>query len=434
MKNFVTGILPFCTLFVCFESKAQLTTITWESTNSGNSEVRVLRSTSSNIVFAGTNQGVFKSADEGLTWINCTYPQMQTDIEDIYISVNDEIWVGTRSGLFLSSDTGNTWTVAYSSDTASEVRRIIVDRSGKIFIGVQDSASNGSYRSVFVSQDTGQRWTEINDGIMGFSRVNSFLTDTSGLVYALAGSGLIEYDILYSWDSLNQLWSFVYSFAPSVLVNNIKANDNNVFVAATGVFMMMSYDAGISWSYGGLYYNNCVSLDIRSDSTVIAGTTWNGVYVSYDLGNTWNQDTIGLPQNPLVPALVDPILSLCSDTGGRLFAGTRDSGIYRSTQLVTSARDGEGKGTRPNAISLLQNYPNPFNPFTTIKFDLPISSDVRLSVYDLLGREVAVLVNEMKEAGYHQVTFDASDLSSGVYFYRLQAGDVVQTRRLLLLR
>jgi hypothetical protein len=83
---------------------------------------------------------------------------------------------------------------------------------------------------------------------------------------------------------------------------------------------------------------------------------------------------------------------------------------------------------------LQQNYPNPFNPSTTIKFELPTSSVVRLSVYDVLGREVSVLVNERREAGFHEVKFDGSGLSSGVYFYRIQAGNFVETKKLVLLR
>jgi hypothetical protein len=83
---------------------------------------------------------------------------------------------------------------------------------------------------------------------------------------------------------------------------------------------------------------------------------------------------------------------------------------------------------------LIQSYHNPFNPSTTIKYELPKSSAVRLSVFDILGREVSVLVNERRVAGVYQVKFDGSNLASGVYFYRLQAGDFVQTKRLLLLK
>ncbi len=82
----------------------------------------------------------------------------------------------------------------------------------------------------------------------------------------------------------------------------------------------------------------------------------------------------------------------------------------------------------------MQNYPNPFNPSTTIAYALPKSSDVRLSVCDMLGREASVLVNERKDAGVHEVKLHASGLASGVYVYRLQAGEFVQTRKLVLLQ
>jgi hypothetical protein len=88
----------------------------------------------------------------------------------------------------------------------------------------------------------------------------------------------------------------------------------------------------------------------------------------------------------------------------------------------------------PGSFNLQQNYPNPFNPSTTIKFELPRASQVTLTVYDILEREVSVLVNERKNAGVYEVKFDGANLASGVYFYRLQAGTYVETRKLLLLR
>ena len=84
------------------------------------------------------------------------------------------------------------------------------------------------------------------------------------------------------------------------------------------------------------------------------------------------------------------------------------------------------------SFSLNQNYPNPFNPTTTISFSIPQSQNVELKVFDLLGNEMATLLNEYKEAGEHKVELDGSDLTSGIYFYRLKAGEFVQTKKLVL--
>ena len=88
----------------------------------------------------------------------------------------------------------------------------------------------------------------------------------------------------------------------------------------------------------------------------------------------------------------------------------------------------------PQRFVLYQNYPNPFNPSTTIRYELPKESIVSLKIYNLLGQEVATLVNESKQPGRYQVQWNAQGLSSGVYFYRLQAGEYVETRKLMLLK
>jgi hypothetical protein len=88
----------------------------------------------------------------------------------------------------------------------------------------------------------------------------------------------------------------------------------------------------------------------------------------------------------------------------------------------------------PNQFQLHQNYPNPFNPNTVISFQLPVGSRVTLKVFDLLGREVATLVNGQRSAGRHEVSFDASRLSSGMYMYRLETGNQIITKKMMLIK
>jgi hypothetical protein len=91
-------------------------------------------------------------------------------------------------------------------------------------------------------------------------------------------------------------------------------------------------------------------------------------------------------------------------------------------------------GVVPMEYNLHQNYPNPFNPVTTILYDIPVPSRVRLTVYDVLGRMVATVVNEEQQGGEYAVPFDGTHLSSGVYFYTLEAGKYVRTRSLILVK
>ena len=88
----------------------------------------------------------------------------------------------------------------------------------------------------------------------------------------------------------------------------------------------------------------------------------------------------------------------------------------------------------PRSVELHQNYPNPFNPVTVIEYQLPVSSDVTLEVFDLTGRRVAVLVDELRPAGQNRISFNASGLSSGVYLYRLSAGELIRTRKMIMVK
>jgi hypothetical protein len=108
--------------------------------------------------------------------------------------------------------------------------------------------------------------------------------------------------------------------------------------------------------------------------------------------------------------------------------------LWRDTiRIVLTGVEGKEKSL-PTRFALEQNYPNPFNPSTTIRYGLPNRSQVTLTIFNTLGQQVAQLIKGEMDAGVHEVKFDGSGLSSGVYLYRLRAGDFVQTRKLLLLQ
>ncbi len=118
--------------------------------------------------------------------------------------------------------------------------------------------------------------------------------------------------------------------------------------------------------------------------------------------------------------------------GNRIYSINENGLTILKNDLITNMKN-ETKSL-PTQYSLSQNYPNPFNPSTMIKFGIPKESNVTLEVYNLLGQEVTQLVNQQLKAGYHEVEFNNSNLTSGIYFYRLQAGEFADTKKMLLLR
>jgi hypothetical protein len=109
------------------------------------------------------------------------------------------------------------------------------------------------------------------------------------------------------------------------------------------------------------------------------------------------------------------------------------SGFWVVSGRLTGARTADVSGI-PTAYMLEQNYPNPFNPSTTIRYGVPHKSTVRLTLFSMLGQQIAELVNGEAEAGYHELRFNAAGYASGVYMYRLSAADWVQTRMMVLVR
>ncbi len=107
---------------------------------------------------------------------------------------------------------------------------------------------------------------------------------------------------------------------------------------------------------------------------------------------------------------------------------------YASLTELVNTTSVEDENNSPSDFVLYQNYPNPFNPATVIKYNIPYQANVSLRVYDMLGNEITTLVNESKSAGDYEAVFNADNLSSGIYFYKLIAGDVVQTKKMVLIR
>jgi hypothetical protein len=201
------------------------------------------------------------------------------------------------------------------------------------------------------------------------------------------------------------------------------ANVNRV-LAVTDKGAYRSTDGGMHWTVPGLVFaGTSVIADPTVSGRFFAGAL-DGVYESTDGGRNWEKISRGLPTSKVTSLAYDV-------TTQRLVAGTYGNGMYRLSFIPTGVAF---PGPIPENVYLEQNYPNPFNGTTVIAFRTPEQMPVKLEIFDMLGRSVAVPVSGPLEAGEHTAAFEAGTMASGTYLCRLTAGAAVLTRRMMLVR
>jgi photosystem II stability/assembly factor-like uncharacterized protein len=400
------------------------------------------------ILFILTTSSVFAqwTQTNGLTsdWISC-------------FALSDEyLYAGTNAGgVARTSDGGASWTALGLKDTTINTLAIC---GSQLFAG-----GNGVYRST----NHGTAWTAANTGLEGltirdFSVVGEmlfaatedgsvFLTTNGGILWSPAGanpgsSGLtalaVAETVLYAGatgpnggvfrsTSNGASWTQVsISATGRFLVNDLAVEGDNIYVATTTQGVYLIADAGTGGNEAGLSSYYVASLAANA-TTLFAGTWSSGVFISTNQGASWLPAATGLTNNNI---------SALTISGEYVFAGTAGSGVWKR-QLANLVSVEVVPEERPGDCLLKQNFPNPFNAATNIGYGVGVDSRqplvaarVRLAVYDLLGRMVAVLVDEMKQPGQYTTIWDATGMPSGVYFCRLSVGSRVEINSMVLMK
>ena len=369
-------------------------------------------------VFAGTNTGAYRSTDNGTSW-----EQINSRFTWCIAVRGSDVVASTPTDVMLSTDNGVTWKAIASPFPVYTVTALaLIDTN--IFAG---TLQDGVFRSTY----HGTSWTPVDSGLVDFQYLIVALTASGTKLFACTASGLcLSTDMGNSWSTLAGT-----GISPSQLVNCVTVNGSTIFVGTHGG-MLRSTDSGTSWQDDNYGITNdplgnrasIISVAV-SHSYTFAGTS-DGVFLSTDNGGIWTAASVGLP---------DPrdVWSVAANDS-TVFAGT-ENGVYVSTNNGTSWRStitgiaGE-REISPVGFGLEQNYPNPFNPKTLISYHLPTDCFVKLDIHDISGREIGILVNERQPRGTHSVIFDASSLSSGVYFCRISAGTFVDTKKLVFIK
>lgn len=376
-------------------------------------------------ILAGTGKGIYISTDQGQSW-NLLSNSVSLPLS-VAMDSQGGILAGNDTGIFRTLDNGQRWIkvlntkeVDANSSVTHPVFGIVVLKN----VVLAGTEGLGIYRST----DNGQHWAKVTEGLTN-NDIYSMTSSPGGIVYAGTKDGVYRStDSGISWEHKPPVRDFTYALA----ADSCKDVYAGVSYTNTESGVYKSTDAGDTWSKYGLQNVPVDGLALDSKGNLLATVydDWNpanaGVYMASTNSNNWTHIIDGLSTLKCRPIII------ASD--GSAIVGTGDGGIYRSSHPLKNITSVNDNYNQPGSFALLQNYPNPFNPTTTISYELPFQTNVTLSVFNELGQKVALLVNGIQAAGNHNIIFNASNLSSGIYLYRIEAGNFHETKKLILLK
>ncbi len=393
----------------------------WISSNDGltASQTRAIIITNAEVIYtANWSSGIQKSTDYGETWEDKNNGLLNVYCLSIVEDENGVLFAGTEDGIFKSTDKGENWTE--TSSAGNEISyHLYKDSKNRIY---SMNYGGGIYRTI----DGGLNWQRLDQGfatgyVFGFDidSINNMYVGTAyGWIYKSTDDG-------NSW--------FAVRSGQGTNVRVRVAQNGYIFATNTVEGILRSTDRGESWHTvnNGITARNGKSLKISKDGIIFTSlasinsffTPPEKLYVSSDYGESWENFTSNLNQLTIYDILFDNRNNVYLATDESIWKSNPDSTTLVSDNVSQVFR-----------YSLEQNYPNPFNPTTKINYSIGEQEFVQLSLYNILGEEVAKLVEEIKSAGSYSVSFDASAFPGGVYVYRLQAGGYSSAKKMILLR
>lgn len=379
---------------------------------SENETIYSITSKGNNVIIATQFGGIWISSNNGTNW---TQSMVNRSVFSLAAN-SSRVFAGTFSqGLFVSTDDGMTWPFRFMG-------------SNDIYgIGIKDSAvfagSNGS--GVYYSSNNGISFSQTslnNQKVHAFAfKNNKVFAGTENGIYSTTNNGI----------------NWVVSGLSGQDIRAMVTNGNNIYAGSFTSFtygVYVSSDNGSSWVLTPLH--SAIYSLTTVDNYIFAGTSFGGIYVSSNNGASWVTINEGLTGYYISAGAIHIF-------NNYIFAGIYDSGPPPSTdsyglhRRVLGEIVGIQNGTTelPSMFMLKQNYPNPFNPETVVKFSVGKASQIKISVYNLLGGLVDVMISGNYPPGEYETKWNASSLSGGVYFYSLKAdGVTIDSKKMMLIK
>ena len=405
--------------------------------------------------YAGTiADGVYKSIDNGTTWSPQNTGLKARDMNDFL--VDGTALYGNGDSVFATTNNGDTWTsVRVNLRDSASMPTLLYVNGPTMFVREGTNPDRISR-----STDGGATWNYADNGLSGFYSVGPFLS-SGGALLAPAGRIYRSTDNGGTWlqvdSALGSLVGFaglykagttIYAYGLGVAISTddgatwVKSDSGFASFFGIGGFAAVGSTLFAGGGFpnaiykstdGGSYWRTVTNLPSGGGTSQLLGfggglfacSPNNGIFVSTNLGSTWARISTGLPNPNYQYSL--------AIRNGMMFAGTSGNSVWkRPLTDVLAVR--EITTALPSRFALGQNYPNPFNPATTIEFRIAESGQASLKVYDILGREIATLVNEPLHAGTYETVWDASAFPSGVYYCRLTTSGSSEVRKMSIIK
>ncbi len=425
-----------------------------------------------NVLYCCSDGGVYFSNDNANTWndLNANLSTLQfqssdydpTDIQKLYGGCQDNNkQTSVNSGLaWLQRETGDGgYTIVDPVNTNYVYGQYVngsIQRSPNFGVSFTNITPSGSSGGLFYNP---YEMAPGDHNTVVFARANVWKTSSVQTASTSAG------------------WTQIA--ATSVINGSVSAigisgtNTDKIYIGTSSGKILVTQDNGANWSsQTGFPYVTDLCVDLNNDSICYA--TLGGVTAGRHIYKTTNNGVNWFSITSNLPNISANTIAIRNTSPRMIFVGT-DLGVFQSTnegidwvtfntgfpnvevydlkykegpKILMAATHGRGCFTFdigtivsiselnsvPDKFYLSQNYPNPFNPATTINYEIPSANFVTLKIYDVLGNEVSTLVNSKQNAGKYKVDFKGSDLTSGVYFYKLAAGNHIETRSMLLVK
>jgi len=475
---------------------AKFNDTSWEVYNSSNSGlvtdmINCLAIDESGVKWIGTlSSGLIKFNDLSWEKINTSSSGLPSnDIECVTVDAAGNKWIGTSEGLAIFD--GSNWVVYDTLNSglpSNGIRDIVIDKSDNKWIVTGGHFWGHLYPESLAKFD-GTNWTifDSNNSILSDSEnVFCIIEDKNGVKWFGTNNGLIKYDD-FEWTRYTESNS---GLANNIIIGIVIDDSNNKWILHphwSQKYILSKFDDQ-EWvnypdtlSHSDSYW--CLTVDKENKKWIgLNGDGWGPTelgLLSFDdnIWTSYSKNNSTIPSEKVTSIVVDEfnnkwigtfqglakfdgaeewtvynesnsnlvsnwITCITIDESGNKWIGTHAGlSVFNEGGVVTSIKNNIVLKTIPKNYVLYQNYPNPFNPATKIQYSIPLAAlssvevqHVTLKVYDILGREVTTLVNQKQKPGNYEVTWDASNQPSGVYFYQLTACNFTKTKKMILLR